>query len=245
MLIYICEEQKPDLLILKHHLSIYAKEKMFHYNVRSFQNSAALLAQYRRFSKRPTLLFLDIDMEKKTGIDTARRLRSMGYTGGIIFTTSSTEHAVESCEADALCYLSRPYDYSGFCNAMKECKHLLRPFRQAFDYILDDKEVSVHYTDIIYFETGKRIVILHTVSGTVSFPGYLTHVISELEDIDPFLPIGRNYLINMEHTLGFLQDDLVMSNGLIVRLSHIRQRKTRSLIEQWQKKNGLKLIRSL
>lgn len=245
MLIYIYGDQKPDLIILKQHLSIYAKEKMFHYNVRSFQNSTTLLAQYRRSAKQPTLLFLNMDMKEKNGIDTAKQLRSMGYAGGIIYTTSSTEDSAERCKADALYYLPRPYDYSHFCNAMEKCKYLLRPFRPIFDYTLGKKEFSIRYTDIIYFETGKRTVTLHALSGTISFPGYLSHVISELEDIDVFLPIGRSYLINMKHALGFLQDDLIMSSGLIIRITPGKRKEIRPLIEQWQKKNGLDLIRSI
>ena len=121
MLIYICEDTKSDLMRLKRHLDKFSKEKLFSYDMISFSRGEELLAAFRQADLRPELVFLDIYMGGKNGIDTARQLRCMDYSGGIIFTTSSTEHAMDSYEVNALYYLQKPYDYKHFLSAMERC----------------------------------------------------------------------------------------------------------------------------
>lgn len=87
---------------------------MFSYDIVSFSRGEELMTEFRRTACQPDLVFLDIYMDGKNGIDTARLLRDMGYTGGIIFTTSSTEHVMNSYEINALYYLQKPCDYRHF-----------------------------------------------------------------------------------------------------------------------------------
>ena len=102
MLIYICEDQESDLLMLKHHLNAFASEKLFQYDLMSFSTGDELLDTYKLAVCKPSLLFLDIYMDGRNGMETAKQLRDMGYAGGIIFTTASTEHAMDSYEVNAL-----------------------------------------------------------------------------------------------------------------------------------------------
>lgn len=188
----------------------------------------------RRFAK-PDLVFLDIYMDGSDGIESARTLRRMGYTGGIIFTTSSTEHAMDSYEVNALYYLQKPYDHNHFMNAMKRCGHLFNMINRNFTYTIRKRQYSVPYTDIVYFETGRHTVVLHTISGTVSFSDNLTRIVELLRGTDDFLPIGRSYLVNLHYVTGQAENDLLMSDGSIVQIPLKKQRETLSAIEQWRK----------
>lgn len=240
ILIYICEDSTSDTLRLKHHLETCSKENQYEFDIISFSSTESLLSDYRKLlhtHRQPELLFLDIYMDGMNGMDTARELRNMGYNGGIIFTTSSTQHAMDSYEVNALYYLQKPYTYSHFQNAMSRCSHILSNARQSFTYTIKKEKISITYQDIVYFETGYHTVILHSASGTVTFSGSLIQVVEELKQLDYFLPIGRSYCINLNHVAGRLQNDLIMSDNTIVQIPLRKQKEILSIVENWQQKN--------
>ena len=125
MLIYLCEDSESDALRLKHHLNTYATKHHCNMEILLFSSGEEMIQYYKEEKRYPALLFLDIYMNNQDGVETARILRSLGYEGGIIFTTSSTEHAMASYEVNALYYLQKPYSHTDFLNAMSRCDCLL------------------------------------------------------------------------------------------------------------------------
>ena len=218
MLVYICEDAESDLIRLKRHLDIFCKEKMFSYDILSFSRGEELIAEFCRAARQPDLVFLDIYMDGKNGIDTARQLRTRGYAGGIIFTTSSTEHAMDSYEVNALYYLQKPYDHKHFISAMERCCDIFRKTQQNFTFTVRKKEFTIPYSDIVFFETGRHTVILHTLSDAVSFTGSLSNIVREFSGTEAFLPVGGSYLINLNHVKGQAENDLTMSDGSVVQI---------------------------
>lgn len=233
MLIYICEDAESDLIRLKRHLEKFAGEKLFSYDIAAFSNGEALMAAFSQAVCQPELIFLDIYMDGKNGMDSARQLRNMGYMGGLIFTTSSTEHAMDSYEVNALYYLQKPYDYKHFAAAMERCGGLFRQMQQHFTYTVRKKVFTLPYADIVFFETGRHTVLLHTLSGTVSFTESLSNVVREFHGTDTFLPVGGSYLINLNHVAGRSGSDLVMADGSVVQIPQKKRGEILSVVESF------------
>ncbi len=234
MLIYICEDQENELLMLKHHLNAFAKEKLFHYDLKSFPTGDELIENYKQAACKPVLLFLDIYMDGSNGMETAKHLRDIGYTGGIIFTTASTEHAMDSYEVNALYYLQKPYDHRHFTNAMERCTDLFRQVQQNFTFSVRQKKITMPYADIVFFETGRHTVILHTLSDTFTFSESLSNIMGTFCDVDSFLPVGRSYLINLNHVSGSRNHDLLMSDGSVVQIPVKKRSEILTCVERWK-----------
>lgn len=173
MLIYLCEDSESDALRLKHHLNTYATKHHCNMEILLFSSGEEMIQYYKEEKRYPALLFLDIYMNNQDGVETARILRSLGYEGGIIFTTSSTEHAMASYEVNALYYLQKPYSHTDFLNAMSRCDTLLEESNEVFTFSVRRKEYSLPYSDILFFETGQHNVLLHAISETFTIPGNL------------------------------------------------------------------------
>lgn len=135
MLIYLCEDSESDALRLKHHLNTYATKHHCNMEILLFSSGEEMIQYYKEEKRYPALLFLDIYMNSQDGVETARILRSLGYKGGIIFTTSSTEHAMASYEVNALYYLQKPYSHTDFLNAMSRCDTLLEESNEVFTFL--------------------------------------------------------------------------------------------------------------
>lgn len=239
MLIYLCDDSRSDILRLKHYLDTYAGKMNLTFEPVSFSSSEELLDAFQQNRQKPDLIFLDIFMSNLSGMDAARQLRAIHYQGGIIFTTSSTEHAMDSYEVDALYYLQKPYDRRHFENAMMRCGSLLQKAKPRFTFTQKKKEYSIPYTDIVFFETGQsHIVFLHAVSGVYSFRGTLAQIIAFFKGIDCFLPVGRSYFINMDHVTGLTGNDLAMSDGSIAQIPLRKREEILDAVEKWKSKSN-------
>lgn len=237
MLIYLCDDSMSDILRLRHYLDAYAGQMNLDFEHVSFSSGEELLDAFRHTRQKPELMFLDIFMSSMSGMEAARQLRDMRYQGGIIFTTSSTEHAMDSYEVDALYYLQKPYDRRHFENAMRRCGNLLQKARPCFTFIHRKKECSIPYTDIVFFETGpSHTIFVHTVSGIHSFSGTLTQIADFFKGFDCFLSVGRSYLINLNHVTGLAGSDLAMSDGSIAQIPLRKREEILDIVEKWQKK---------
>lgn len=237
MLIYLCDDSISDILRLRHYLNTYAEKMKLTFEHNSFSSSEELLDAFRNTRQKPELIFLDIYMADISGMDAARQLRSMHYQGGIIFTTSSTEHAMDSYEVDALYYLQKPYDRGHFENAMARCSSLLQKARPCFTFTQKKKEYSIPYTEIVFFETGQsHTIFLHTLSGVHTFSGALTQVTTFFRGFDCFLSVGRSYFINLDHVAGLAGSDLIMSDGSIAQIPLRKREEVLDIVNKWRKK---------
>lgn len=236
MLIYLCDDSRSDILRLQHYLDTYAGQMKLMFELVSFYSGEELLCAFRQSRRKPELIFLDIYMSKLSGMEAAKKLRTMHYQGGIIFTTSSTEHAMDSYEVDALYYLQKPYDRRHFEHAMARCGFLLQKAKPCFTFTQKKREFSIPYADIVFFETKQsHTVYLHTISGIYSFPGTLTQIIESFRGMDCFLSVGRSYFVNLNHVVGLIGDDLAMSDGSIAQIPLRKRKEILDAVEKWKK----------
>ncbi|MCD8039780.1 MAG: response regulator transcription factor [Lachnospiraceae bacterium] len=236
MLIYLCDDSDADSLRLQHYLNAFARENGLHFDTKIFSSGKTLIASWMNAPEKPVLVFLDIYMEGLSGVDTARRLRDMGYNAGIIFTTSSAEHAMDSYEVNALYYLHKPYDREDFGRAMERCRHILDNRQEFFTFKHKKKSLSVSYDDILFFETGSlsHSIIMHTIDGAYFFIGTMSQVTKALEQSTMFLAVGRSFTINLNHVSDTMENDLIMSDNSIIQIPLRKRKEVFAAIEKWQ-----------
>ena len=236
MLIYICEELENDALQLKHLLSTFFQEKGVNLEVTSFSSGEELAANCMQSKQQPDLLFLDIHIGSKNGIQTAKELQNIGYQGGVILTLSPGEIFTGTDELKPLHCLWKPFDDTHFTDIMEQYCNIPQKTRQYFSFTRKKKEISIPFADILFFETGQpHTVILHTVSENVIFRGALSEVAGYFQNIDNFLPVGRSFVINLNHVTGRLRNDLIMSDGSIVQIPLRKQEDVLQVVKHWKK----------
>lgn len=80
---------------------------------------------------------MDIYMGEKNGMTAAKELRSLGYTGGFVFSTTSLDFGIESYDVEAAGYLVKPYSYDKFLTAMKRCHELWERVMKSISFTCD------------------------------------------------------------------------------------------------------------
>ncbi len=236
MLVYICEESKNDAIRLKHLLSTFSREKGLSIEMNLFASGEELSTACRQAQQQPDILFLSTPPDIENGREIARELQSNGYEGDIVYTISNAEYNGDKSDEAHLFCLRKPFDYLNLLNILEQCFPVLLNAQQSFSFVRKKKEISIPYGEILFFETGQpHTVVIHTTTESVIFRGALSQIADYFHNIDNFLPIGRSFVINLNHVTGRLRNDLIMSDGSIVQIPLRKQEDILQLVKKWQK----------
>ena len=231
MTIYICDDSKSDLLRLNYHLQEYLSHLDQKIMIESFQSGEKLLRRYEEAIEKPSLIFLDIYMDDPDGMSVAHTLRRERYEGGLIFTTSSMEHAMDSYNVDALYYLQKPYNHEDFMNAIHRCTLIFEGTSKLYRVNVQGKELQIPLRDILYFETGRHVTVIHTLTDTISITKVLSEVCEDFELNPEFIRIGRSYLINRLYVRNVDQTEVEMMDSAVIPIPVRLQKEIRQQLK--------------
>lgn len=111
----ICDDEPLMVQEIADCLSAYMEEKRISsYQISRFTSGSALLESGGDFD----LIFLDIQMEKPDGMETAGILRRQGNRSLLVFVTVLWECVFDAFETEACGYLLKPLDHERFARTM-------------------------------------------------------------------------------------------------------------------------------
>lgn len=114
----------------------------------------------------PDLLFLDVQMPRKSGFEVLESLPS-GRMPLVIFVTSYDQYAVRAFEVHAIDYLLKPFDRQRFEMALERAKARIRRKRsgdidQRILALLEELKAGQKYLERLVIKTGGRVIFLDT-----------------------------------------------------------------------------------
>lgn len=162
---------------------------------KTFTNTAEALRHLKKFPV--DLLFLDIQMPGKNGIDFYRQLDNDIM---VIFTTAYSEYAVEGFNVNAVDYLLKPFSFERFLTATDKAVKETRS-RQATgeqNHLLIRADYKLHrieFDDIILIEGLDDYIRIHlkgksTITTRISMKSIL-----EKLPATTFLRVHRSYIV--------------------------------------------------
>ena len=159
----------------------------------------------------PQVVFLDVDMPERNGIECARAIQDMNPAAIIIFATAHEEYRQEAFEVYAFDYLVKPFnlerleqtlDHIRKTRQPAEPKPLPRPaaIKQVQGRLMLKHKDGVAFIDqqeILLVQREERSTVIYTESGERYV---LSETLSETEarlDPDTFFRCHKSYIINL------------------------------------------------
>lgn len=206
--------------------------------VASFSNAvtaAKEIAQYR-----PDLLFLDIQMPGKTGLDLLAELSPKNFE--VIFVTAYNEYMLQALQFSAVDYLLKPVDEDRLVEAVQRAEKKLAAEKQEMpsETLLYNIEkagnpqdmrlclptfkgfIILKLPELLYCEAERSYTIFYLDDGktiTVSRP--LTEYESLLKDAG-FFRVHKSFLVNLLHVREYHRGEggtVIMSNKAELEVS--------------------------
>ena len=168
-------------------------------------------------TKRPELLFLDVQMPECDGLDVLEQAGAAAPKA-IIFVTAYDRYALKAFEAHALDYLLKPFDDARFAKALERAKALLRVPADKESRLVVKNAGSMTLlkpSEIDWIEAADYYACLH-VSGKNHL---LRRSLADLEeelDTAMFCRIHRSTIVNLER-VRTLQSDLSGNYMVVLR----------------------------
>lgn len=236
MRIAICDDSMIDRSVIRDFLHTYMTEKSVPHTVTEYENGVNLVYDIEEGGYYD-LVFLDIFMDQMLGMDIARKLRSVGYTGKIVFLTSTAEFAVDSYEVEASGYLLKPHDYEKLRSLLNRIVD--RTSIGQFQVSVRNTIYSIPFAEIVYVESRNNVCILHRSDGReYTLYQKLSEVEAQLND-SRFLRCHQSYLVNMSY-IAKADKQFELTTGDVVLIRQRSQKEIRRVYQEFASK-GIKV----
>lgn len=217
----VVEDDPTQCQRLLDFLNRYQTETGESFVVSVFDDGARLVERYQPVYD---ILLMDIQMKEMDGIEAAREVRKRDGDVVIVYITSAPQYAINGYEVGALSYLLKPVPWFGFQQELKRSIAQVR--RRADDaLIIETAGSSMRLTlaDVLYFESIRHTIIIHTLSGKLSITSSLKKMEEQLEGRG-FFRSNSCYLVNLDHVAGVEDSDCLLSDGQRLRISRPRKK---------------------
>ncbi|HSD07495.1 LytTR family DNA-binding domain-containing protein [Flavobacterium sp.] len=213
----IIEDELPASILLEMHIAKFdfleLKGKFT-----STNNALNLLK-----TQKIDLLFLDINLPGKSGIEFAK---SLPKDIGIIFTTANPQHAVDGFELEAVDYILKPISFERFLKAInKYCK--VQTTNQQFEQLTqaemeqpfifvkcERKTLKLYLNEIDYFESQGNYLLIYTENDCFKTHQSITEMIEKLPE-GLFYRIHRSFLIPLKKVTQFNSRSVTIKNKVL------------------------------
>lgn len=168
-------------------------------------------------SKKPDLIFLDIEMPGTDGFGVVSNI-DLNYKPFIIFATAYNQYALKAFNIHAIDYLLKPFDDERFDEALQIAKEQIKQrhssqfnekliklinefntepekYVRQFKIKLRGREKFIPTESIYYIEAEGNYLMLHHENGRDLFRSTMAAVEKELNP-NQFLRIHRSYFVN-------------------------------------------------
>lgn len=193
--IAICDDETFFLDKIKKITEQYFTEKEMTIEIQCYQDAEDSL-QSDVYSYQ--IIFLDMNMGKKNGIEIANIVRQENKTVPIIFISAYAEFAVQGYSVKAFNYLLKNDLNQTFHIVMDSLLDEMRLQHETLDLKVENVKQTIKLENVTYIESFKRYVIIHTQKEEYKQYGKISDFEEKLKE-KGFLRIHKSFLINMNH----------------------------------------------
>lgn len=218
--IILCEDQIEHQKTIAKLLEKILGENNIDYSLEIYISGEELIDNY---PENTDIFILDIQMDKVTGMDVARKIREIDKNKPeIIFTTSLIEYIQEGYEVRAYRYLLKPIKYDDFKNQILNCVDEILNKRDKFILVENKNETyKINIDDITYIEIQRKDMSIHTENKIYEAKMTMNKIEKELKNHN-FYRCHKSFLVNIDYVENIKQYVAILENKEEVLVSRHR-----------------------
>ncbi len=209
----ICDDEKAMIDVAKEKLSHYRPE----YEVDTYCSGEMLLEAEIAYD----MIFLDIEMPGKNGMEIADDLRKKGYDGHIVFLTSYSEFMQEAFKVRAFRFLKKPICDADFEETVMEAEKEIAENRKI---VIKTQEGTraINIRDIIFIETVRNYTYISVKGSEIETRKSLREWMEILGN-EHFCHVHKSYAVAFRH-IEMIENNNIIMKGADVKIPISRKR---------------------
>lgn len=193
------------------------REKRPDCHIECYESGDHLLLSGERYD----IVFLDIQMEGRNGIDTAKFLRQRSEDTVLVFVTGIKDYVFQAFDVAAFHYILKPVEKEKFKKvldrALREAEKRGRDEAGFLFIKTRNRTVSVPKSSILFVESRGKKAEVHTGKDVVEMYASLNGLEAELGT--GFYRCHRGYLVNMAYVSEYSHDRILLTDGETIYLA--------------------------
>lgn len=220
--IVICDDEIVLIKELKELLNRYAADTGKEFCFFEFHDGTELLKNYQPDFD---LIFMDIKMEKMSGLETAQEIRKTDSTVGLFFLTSLPQYVWKGYEYGAANYLLKPMKYGRLKMELDRFFSRYQGREEPYlSFSNGSGKYKVLYKNMRYAETEKRNVLLHFDDQEQVIYKNMKEIASLLETKRQFARCHASFIVNMAYVKSVENLEAVLTTGERVPISQPKRK---------------------
>lgn len=197
--IAICDDNPPITTEIETMLRSYARQDCIAMEIDICFDGNSL---YRNIQANINydIIYMDIEMEGLDGIQTAQLMRAHNVPTLLIYVSAYDTYYKQLFEVEPFRFISKPIDSQLFYKYFNDAYTKICDTDKFFAFSFHQKYTKVPISNIVYFESCGRDIIIHALNCRYRFLGKLNAIEKHLKAKDiNFLRIHQSYLINRHY----------------------------------------------
>lgn len=174
---------------------------------------------------------LDIEMDKLSGIELARIIRTKHPYALIIFLTSYPKYVYDVFDVITFDFILKPLTYTKFVSVIDKAAKYLHSAKVNFIFRYRKNTYSVPCRSIMYIEKHGRKAYIHRRDGNVDQCNMTINEIWEQLSTKRFAQIHTSCIVNLEAISEIVRDQIILEDNstLYIARNHKQEVKLRHL----------------
>ena len=225
MNIAICDDDKGVCSQLEGWIEQYNNENATRLYVDVY-HSAETLQQQLQTGQWYDMLFLDIELPQKNGIELGQMIRSAWKMDLIylVFISGKSNYCMDLFDVHPLNFHLKPLKHEDVVKDIELVRERINVGAFAFRYREDGVYKSVCLKDIVYFVGAGKGVEVHCKDGRVIFAGNSLQKLCDIYEKHGFSRCHKSYLINLNYVSEYSMSKVKMSDGKEIVIGKSRRK---------------------
>ncbi len=228
MKIFICDDEKEMAELIEqevqNNLTVSAKISVFTDPVKMYKIYE---------NDKADVIFLDIDMPGKNGMETAECIRQIDAEVLLIFVTYMVQYAVQGYSVAACDFIVKPVVLEQLHIKLDIIIDRLLSRKKMITIRMNDGLRQIKISDICFIEVLGRKLILHTSNSQIEFYGTLKEM-DKLLRYNNFAKCNKCYLVNLSYVSQIAGNEVVIADHSL----QISRREKKHFIEALTRYDG-------
>ncbi len=217
MQIAICDDDRGVCRQLREWITLYANKEGLEIQTETFYTAEELLeslADNCWFD----MIFQDIELPKKSGIDIAKELRRYVECNQVVidFISGKQEYGMQLFSLQPINFRVKPLKKEQIMTDLEKASRILQVRRHVLTYVINNVQNGVLLKDICYIESKDKMVHLHLLDGRViSIRDTLTRLEEKYEEFF-FCRCHRAYIVNLHYVTAYHKGYVLLQDKIRV-----------------------------